>query len=84
MQVTREQKLAARQALSTTVCEGCGRAKRRGEVFCRRCYWRLPTGVQRGLYQSAITDAYAEAYAQALAALAGSGVASEPEERRLF
>jgi hypothetical protein len=50
--------------LSIEQCQ-CGRWKRRGMTFCHRCYKRLPTVMQRALYQP-IGNGFEAAYDEAV------------------
>lgn len=50
----------ALQELDGTVCY-CGAEKKKGQSFCKRCYFSLPKNMQRDLYKH-ISEGYAEIY----------------------
>ncbi len=56
------------QALSDLrgkICRGCGQVKKAWKSHCSTCYYQLPRGLQRGLYQE-ILSGYLEAYIKSL------------------
>lgn len=57
----------ARLDLLGMMCQ-CGSRKGAGKSFCYRCYKRLPSSLQKRLYQL-IGDGYELAYAEALKVL---------------
>lgn len=49
--------------LASAACR-CGRPKQRGFSLCRRCFWRLPRNLRRGLYAK-VGEGYEAAYRDA-------------------
>jgi hypothetical protein len=78
-----EQNREARRSLARAECV-CGKKKTRGHVFCRGCYWRLPAGIQNGLYRPAFSAAFAEAYAAAVGLLRPEAGVGQGGDGRLF
>jgi len=55
-------------SLGGTLCPACGRRKASAQTFCRRCYFALPSGLRRPLYDR-LGNGYEQAVAAALDAL---------------
>lgn len=64
--------------LVSTTC-ACGSRKASRQTFCRRDYFRLPSGLRLSLYDL-IGEGYEEAYARALEALGLESPAMEESE----
>jgi hypothetical protein len=56
-------------SLSSTTCEGCGRAKDQGKSHCRSCYFKLPKDLRSRLYNG-FGRGYEEAFEESLKKLA--------------
>lgn len=50
--------------LRGTTCR-CRANKKRGQTFCKACYYALPTKLRRALYRR-VGEGYEEAYAEAV------------------
>jgi len=61
---TAELRKQALDELYATQCAACGRAKKRGQSFCRDCYYLLSRSQRRELY-TRIEYGYATIYAYA-------------------